>query len=335
MPLNPFVHNAAYFRDTKARKETMKAADFDYQFNQFTGYLNTKVVPVLDNLISGALPGTVAPGTANKFLTNIGDGTTDWLDIAGATTTPGSLSWRALKAANPSTILAAGANQIFTSVTPSAAGQILVSANNNVPVWQFLKGENVTDRSITGDKIALASINAVHLYPGTGLAIRLADGSINDRRFVVQGAITAPKIADGAFTSDKFGANQDRISFITARDNTSFGREGILSSRLPDGYLNLENDNLDFYAFNEQGSTGVLNLNVPIPGIKMSAPVDITKFARNSIKGTAVKHASLNGNRLKYVLPNSSRAPNNTTFIANGAILPRHLTLQLRQKLGL
>jgi hypothetical protein len=74
----------------------LKAASLDSQFNMIGEYLNHKVLPILNSLVTDSVPGSANPADANKFLQNIGDGTTKWTRIDNSSFAEGgypSLSW--------------------------------------------------------------------------------------------------------------------------------------------------------------------------------------------------------------------------------------------------
>ena len=51
MTIQPFSRDAAYFQSRRDSGILLNAEDLDFQFNNLVDYLNTKIVPVINNFI--------------------------------------------------------------------------------------------------------------------------------------------------------------------------------------------------------------------------------------------------------------------------------------------
>ena len=62
----------SYFRTLRNNKRIIESVDIDSQFTTIADYLNNVIVPAVNDMQEGALPGI--NGSPNYFLTNVGDG---------------------------------------------------------------------------------------------------------------------------------------------------------------------------------------------------------------------------------------------------------------------
>lgn len=204
MALNPFIRNMAYFQDLRDDGKTIDAEDFDSQFDDLAVYINDKLIPAVDALVVGVVPGI--QGSAGMLLVNKGALGTEWAYIdRNAVVRDGELLWQKLATATPGAILTAGADQVFGANVPASQGTVLQISRDNIlkPVWQLINANNFASRAIPADKIELQTITDDNLAPGA-LSFTLRPNSITTRNF-----------ADGAVTTDKLGpillSNQPNI----------------------------------------------------------------------------------------------------------------------------
>lgn len=204
MSFSAFIRDTAYFQIRRDQQMVMNAEDFDLQFNKIVNYINTKIVPIVNNLGGNNIAGTNEPNTANTFLRNIGDGTTEWAPINNNAINDYSIAFSKIIRTPPNAIgsvFATGADRAFRLVAPSAENQALVSRNNNLPVWQKLKSENFFDRALDGAKINYAAIGLEHLGPEvTG---RDVDDNAIFSRHIQDQTITGLQLADGILSEIK------------------------------------------------------------------------------------------------------------------------------------
>jgi len=76
MSIDQFTRDAAYFQSRRDSGMLLNAEDLDFQFNNLIDYLNTKIVPIINNFIQGEFIGVNNPALSDACLLNIGDGNT-------------------------------------------------------------------------------------------------------------------------------------------------------------------------------------------------------------------------------------------------------------------
>lgn len=202
MPLNNIIRDQQYFQDLRDNAINIRANDFDNQFNQIVNYINNNLITFINGIAGGAGAGIV--GRPNTFLRNIGDGTTDFAVVDSNAFQDYTIEFAKIAQAQaPCTILASGQNQAFQEVATNNSNEILISQNNDLPIWAKIRSEHLDDRGITGLKIGLQTISNEHLQPGI-LINNLANNSLLNRNFV-DNAISAQKFALGQLSSDNLG----------------------------------------------------------------------------------------------------------------------------------
>jgi hypothetical protein len=338
MPISPLTRSVTHFQNLKDRNEKMKAVDFDDQFALVADYLNTSVVPVINQLIAQKVPGSNNPADINKFFRNVGDGTVEWASIGNDAIQDFTLELRKLSRSNPGTILASGANRAFTEVTPTAEGEVLISQAGTLPVWQKLRSANVEDRQITSEKIALATLTNDNFQNGI-LTTQLLDNSV-----------TADKIANKTLQTDKF---QDGLVDENAMGNllTEFTgvnqpnrRLYLWGNVLPDNFITTR-AYMSFASVSIQGPNKLnsthLAPNFKIPASKLtiaglfSDGINMRHFNNQIIASYQIADNSLNASYRLVHSPTGTLSRNINDLIADGAIEPRHLPPGYRTILGL
>lgn len=226
MSISSFIRDTAYFQIRRDQQMMINAEDFDLQFNNIANYTNNKIRPIVNNLQGNGLPGTDEPGTANTFLRNIGDGNTEWAPINNEAINNFAITFSKLVLAATGSIFATGNDRIFRTVTPTDVDQVLVSTNNDLPVWQKLQGENFADRVLAGNHINYAAINATHLSPQI-IGRPVHANSILERHILDQ-TIPGSKMMDGALV----GAKIDQGLLDTRMANLNGGRGTFLDNSI-------------------------------------------------------------------------------------------------------
>lgn len=353
MPLNPLVIETDYFESIQNRKGLMKAGDFDFQFNNITNYINSSIIPLLNQLIANTTPGTQDPNKVNTYLKNVGDGTTDWSNITFNEIPDLSLSFAKLVQTNPCSILATGVDQIFRAVTPLEDRQSLISQNNSNPVWRKITAANIGDRQITDKKIALSSLVQANFKEGL-IAIKLTDNAVTTSK-IADNTIPTEKVVNGAVNSDVLG---NLIANQFAGRNAS--KAILWGNTLRDGIIAnpwfLSKNNTIFQDYNIK--TYPINYTKLTPDFKIpptlynrtwawrvyNSDYDPAKYpnnlAPNCIAGWQIKDNSIDGARLfyqkgtGYPVFRASQRPLGQ-MIAHGAIGIENLSPSYKAKLGL
>lgn len=202
MPLGKLNRDIAFFQDLRDTNSLINAVDYDDQFNQIIDFINDEMIPVVDAIVGGAVPGVI--GSPNTFLHNIGDGNTDFVAINNAAIPDFVLEFSKLaKSVNNCAILATDNTQEFVEVYTANSDLILVSGYADKPGWAKINAGNIEDRTITADKIALNTIKAENMVPGT-LINNLPNNSIIGANFADE-AVTNAKIARNSLEIRNFG----------------------------------------------------------------------------------------------------------------------------------
>ncbi len=211
--------NLSFFRLLRNNKRIIESIDFDNGFASVIDYLNNVIVPAVNDMQAGALPGI--NGSPNYFLINVGDG---------------SITWNTLDRVIPDQTLA------FTKIEKSISrGKVLVSNNlgtlglvtnatndnmvltyrqNDIPEYKFITTENIEDRAITYADIANKAIIKEHLHQEI---VDIIDTAVPNETVASTINITGNNFNDGSITTNKFVPNTI----------TTFDRLGIIPNTLP------------------------------------------------------------------------------------------------------
>lgn len=203
MPVGKLNRDIAYFQDLRDNNSLINATDFDDQFNQLVSFINDEMIPVVNTIAEGTIPGI--EDSPNTFLHNIGDGSTDFVPINNDAISDFVLEFSKLaKSINSCAILAATGNDGgFIEVATNLADQLLISVIDDSPIWRKVQTGDIEDRTITGNKIGLRSLSAEHIIPGT-LINNLPNNSVLGGSFADQ-AITNSKFIRNSLEVRNFG----------------------------------------------------------------------------------------------------------------------------------
>jgi hypothetical protein len=304
MALNPLIIETDYFTNIQNRRGLMKAADFDFQFNNIVNYINSSVISLLNTLTSGTTPGSQDPNKVNTYLKNVGDTTTEWSNIISDNIPDYSLSFIQLAQANPCSVIGTGTDQILRPISSLEDRQSLISQNNDIPVWNKITAANIEDRQITDIKIALATLLNNNFQQGV-LDIQL----LND-------SVTTEKIANNTIPSGKIADEAINEMILDGLINQFCGRNGskvfLWGNVLPDNFIN----NNKLIATYQPSGTPVAELPYTIDYTKLSPGFQIqalnyrggqgsdtfafqpTDIADKAIEGYQIVDGSLAGGRL-------------------------------------
>jgi hypothetical protein len=302
MSFSAFIRDTAYFQIRRDQQMVMNAEDFDLQFNKIINYINTKIVPIVNNLGGNNIAGTNEPNTANTFLRNIGDGTTEWSPINNNAINDYSIAFSKIirTPANAiGSIFATGADRAFRLVVPTAENQTLIARNNNLPAWQKLKAENFFDRTIDGTKIAYQAIGLEHLSAQvTGRGVE--DNAVLERHVADQ-VITSTQIVDGALVASKI--KQD---ILDARKN-NFNSVNFVNF-IPDNAIE-----------NRHITNGILD------NLAFSTQTNFVIADTNNINEYAFTPDMIEDNTLTAQIVAARGLQLSTSAIMNGAVEPKHM----------
>jgi hypothetical protein len=211
--------NLSFFRLLRNDKRIIESFDLDSQFASVIDYLNNVIVPAVNDMQAGALPGI--NGSANYFITNVGDGnvTFNTLDkvipdkTIGFTKMEKSISQGQVLVSNNVGNLGLVTNSQYNNM-------VLACKKDNIPEYRFIKKENIEDRAITYADIADKSIIKEHLSQEI---LSIIDAPVPDQTITETLNITGNNFNDLSITTNKFAQNTI----------TTFNKLGIIPNTLP------------------------------------------------------------------------------------------------------
>lgn len=325
----------------------LKASGLDGQFNMLASYINQEIKPTLNALISTKIPGSINPADANKFLQNIGDGTTRFSNITEDSFCTNCISLNKLVKTNTGSVLATNISEILTDITPTVNNQILTSKLGELPIWKKLTNDNIEDRAITGEKVADNTITNNNL-PAYLIETLIAVNSITGDKFH-DDSINTAKLADTTLTAAKLspllaGEFADSVweniipnSYLTTATTllsvlqSPYGRD----VRIP----RIFNDPTKAPVHSTQGKA--LNIVLPISKFKgdfipqnvYSVITSSTKLKDNNIEAIRVLVKSIVGSSPNISPFEFHWRTDLNKILANQSVGLEHLTPDLRQKL--
>lgn len=212
--------NLSFFRLLRNDKRIIESFDLDSQFASVIDYLNDVIVPAINDMQAGALPGIM--GSANYFLTNVGDGsiTFNTLDrvIPDKTIAITKLRKATL---NGKVLVSNNAGQLDIADGPTHEKMVLTYRNGDVPQYRFINTINIEDRAITYADIADKAIIKEHLSQEI---LDIIDAAVPNEMIAETLNITGNNFNDLSITTDKFAPNTI----------TTFNKLGIIPNTLPD-----------------------------------------------------------------------------------------------------
>ena len=211
--------NLSFFRLLRNNKRIIESIDFDNGFASVIDYLNNVIVPAVNDMQAGALPGI--NGSPDYFLTNIGDGSVTWNTLDKVIPDKTIATTKIEKAtANGKVLVSNNAGQLDVAVGPTYANMVLTYRQNNIPEYKFITTENIEDRAITYADIADKAIIKEHLHQEI---VDIIDAAVPNETVASTINITGNNFNDGAITTDKFVPNTI----------TTFDKLGIIPNTLP------------------------------------------------------------------------------------------------------
>ena len=219
--------NLSFFRLLRNNKRTIESFDIDSQFASVIDYLNDVIVPAVNDMQAGALPGI--NGSINYFITNVGDGSVvfNTLDMVIVDNT---IATTKIEKApyNGKVLVSNNAGQLDVADGPTHEKMVLTYRNNNVPQYRFINTINIEDRAITYADIADRAIIREHLHQEI---LDIIDAAIPDINQQQNAVITGNYFGNLSITTDKFALN-------TIATSNKFG---IINNILPINPLGLYN----------------------------------------------------------------------------------------------
>ena len=202
MSIDQFTRDAAYFQSRRDSGMLLNAEDMDFQFNNLVDYLNTKIVPIINNFRQGEFIGVNNPALSDACLLNIGDGNTTWQKIDSNIFPDYSIARAKFTPVVPFSIIASTAGNNWGPVASNLNNSILFSRNKKTPIWRKVATGDIANKTLIGGHIALEAIKIEHL--GTGLKEALfAAPRVILNEAIAEAQITEANLQDNSITAEK------------------------------------------------------------------------------------------------------------------------------------
>lgn len=242
MSINQFTRDAAYFQVMRDRGMMINAEDLDFQFNNMVDYLNTKIVPIINNFIREEFIGEEDPNLAGACLLNIGNGTVRWEHININILPDYSIPLSKFAPITPNCIVWAGNDGYFGyNAVNNLNDGILFSRTNSTNIWRKINTGDIENKTLTGDHIELETIELEHLsdnlqrelmsLPSFILNASLINKIIVENHFE-NNSIFFEKLSDDLLQARQKAINETRYTWV---DNSIENRH-IASNTLIGGY---------------------------------------------------------------------------------------------------
>ena len=202
MSIDQFTRDAAYFQSRRDSGMLLNAEDLDFQFNNLIDYLNTKIVPIINNFVQGQFIGVNNPALADSCLLNVGDGTTKWQKIDSNIFPDYSIARAKFTPVTPFSVITTTSNSNWVALPSNLNGNILFSRNARSATWRKVATGDIANKTLIGEHIALGAIKIEHL--GVGLREELFAAPrviLNDS--IAEAQITEANLQDNSITAEK------------------------------------------------------------------------------------------------------------------------------------
>lgn len=184
--------NLSFFRLLRNNKRIIESFDLDSGFTSVIDYLNDVIVPAVNDMQAGALPGI--NGSVNYFLTNVGDGSVTFNSLDKVIPDKTLATNKLIKSVYSGAVLISNNLGQLAITAPTNLNMVLTYRENNYPIYKFITTENIEDRAITYADIADGAINKEHLSPTFTNYLNAV---------VPLGVITGNQLGDFSITPDK------------------------------------------------------------------------------------------------------------------------------------
>lgn len=213
MSIDQFTRDAAYFQVMRDRVMMINAEDLDLQFNNMVDYLNTKIVPIINNFIAEEFIGINDLALAGSCLLNIGDGTTKWQLINSSIFPDYSIPLSKFTPVAPFSVITTSSNGNWEAIPSNLNDNILFSRNARSATWRKVNTGDIADKTLIGGHIALGAIKIEHLGDGLRQALFAAPRMILNEN-IAKAQIVENNLQDNSLTAEKINP-----TLLTTRQN--------------------------------------------------------------------------------------------------------------------
>lgn len=211
--------NLSFFRLLRNDKRIIESLDLNSGFASVIDYLNDVIVPAVNDMQAGALPGI--NGSVNYFITNVGDGSVTFNSLNKVIPDKTLASTKIEKAVGNGLVLVSNQFGYLDVVGPTNDNMLLTYRNGDIPIYKFITTKNIEDRAITYADIADKAIIRKHLHQEI---LDIIDAAVSNETVAATLNITGNNFNNLSITTDKFVPNTI----------TTFDKLGIIPNTLPD-----------------------------------------------------------------------------------------------------
>lgn len=229
--IEAFHRNLKYFEDKVLQSDkTIKANDFDGQFNDIAGYLNAVLKPEIDSIINEALKGKA--GNVGEYLHNIGDGSTVWSLLDDDTIDDYLISLDKIADQEVGAILTTDDFGYITTLARSAANEVLVSRADDMPIWKLLENNDIGIEVLTGKQFGI--LLAENFVENTFLEEFIPDEIVTDE--IKDLTIQNSKIKDVSIGEEQLGVftNLPSASSLNTLKTINIAEGAITDDKIKD-----------------------------------------------------------------------------------------------------
>lgn len=145
--LKNYIRDIEYFKKSAKNIKVFRTKDLYQEFVNLGNYFNDELIVEFEKILQQSL--ITVP---NKFLINIGDGNINWVDIVEIIK-DNSISLNKLEKIPVNSVLCTDENSNIIPITCMDEYAILFARYNNIHVWRKFTNEDIADNTITGNKI--------------------------------------------------------------------------------------------------------------------------------------------------------------------------------------
>lgn len=173
--------------------------ELDSQFDKINNYFNNVIKPTLDSINNSILQGVY--GKSNTFLTNYYNEEVEWLDLNIDTFEDNTIKISKFKKQTIGSLLLVNADGNVDVSKANNDNQVLISRDNNMPIWQLITSNHIEPKTLTGSQLGVLSMEN---FVANQFVTNITAGVITTDK-IKDLNITNDKLADGSITSDKLG----------------------------------------------------------------------------------------------------------------------------------
>lgn len=189
-----FVRNTNQFQKLSKAIKTFRTIDLYNEFNNLGEYFNNTLKIELENIVTKSLI-----SVPDKFLINIGDGNTGWVDIIDVIE-DNSIVLNKLQKIPSNSILGSDGDGNIIPIQCTIDYGILFGRYQDTHIWRKLVNEDIVDQSITGVQIDILE----QLNLDDDITDNFITDNLLETKNIEDNSISSSKIINGTLDKDVF-----------------------------------------------------------------------------------------------------------------------------------